>query len=1809
MGSASGAHTCTFTLDSSLKNLTIHPQVGFAYSESVTVTLTTGIQSNAGDPLVRPYVFAFTSRPSSLSTQNHSGTLAGDETWTSDKVHVITADVTIPTNRVLTIQAGTVVKFQIGDIDLFVDGVLSLQSTPTSKIAFVSYRNDLYGGDTNGDGTATSAASGDWGTICYRTATTNRLHDALVRFGGRTNTNMIDVYGGAVVTIQRAVIESSLYRGVRVGNANSHLTVDRCTFAGHTEQAIYVESATTASVTDNIVATSKYGVYVSAVGSMAATGNMFTANTWGVYQNSATVWSLTNNTFTSNTYPVYQGPWDLGYGGNTFTKNQYQAIVVGGTLSQNATWEDVQGLGLAYVVNADVTIPAGKTLTIGAGVVVKFMAVDNLAQENVYTYRNDLIVTGTLNLLGTAGQRVVFTSSRDDTYGGDSNGDGAATTPATGNWGAIKYTNPANVLHDVVVRYGGVGYVYYHYDGTQGYHYDYYDTQMVWAAGTAAGTLQIQDSTIEKAYADAIYLAAGSAATNIRNSTIKNNAQDAVEVNAGSAYIEYCTFQEYGTAGVHITGSGTATARHNNYEDTQKDYGVKSDRTVWVDARNCWWGNPSGPGPIATGTGAKVSNYVLYAPWETQLVGGFASGPGTLSGQVFDAVTGQAVAGATVTIPDQDPVETGPQGEFGFTGLWLGSTVVQVTRSGYYDATRTVVVTESGSTVLNVVMTPEAGGTFPAVVQVLGAYCGPDQRAYYLDGVTLSETFTVTIDWKGYTPGVIQWTTPLGTFEQPADQTGRTFDMGTAFSPGGTLRIVAIAGGGGPQSAPYIVNMRVIPPPPIVNLIPGALYAAMPIGDGIEYRVLGLSGASIDLANWSPTQVDTGFPLFGGQEMKIGIELDEDPGPFDATLSGTVDSGGKCSLLTVGWEDSEKKVIRKGVKCRKGIKLPFTEVGGSASVEIDFYWSDYDNAWMPGGELDLGCNFLYSSPQIPVAVIVFIPVYVRAEVGLDVELALGIEGWSEIGPHWFGGYTFEPGVKGILGAGVAGVACVEGYLGGRFHGEVNYLPQPEWGNAYIVLLGGVRAVLGPFTFGPLELQYIWPDQGGKRMPSMDEMLRGKGWVLLPRDYLRYPKPDTRSAPKRLRDGSEGPIEEVVFPYSTPDVTPVGNNVLAVWIADNTQLSLINRTELRYATSNGTTWSSVTPVVGDGTADLNPRLVSLPSGKAVCVWQDANAVLNDTDPFDVFLSHVEIAVATYDPNVPGWSPPTRITNDAVFDRSPNIAASAANNMLAVWISNAANDMWGSATAPNTIKWSRFNGASWTAPAELATGFGTILDTALAYNGTTGTFVFCTDADDNMDTTTDQELWAATYSGGAWSVPTRLTNDAVCDAAPRLAYSGATLRLAWLKGDDIRFATGTDVANSTVVVTPHESMGSKDFDLVISASGRIALVWSDASETYQDLWVSYYEPTQQAWSKSRQLTFDDAAERFVSGAFDTADKLFAVYDKTQTQYADQQVEINGQTVDVQGVPGAGQSDLYYLSYQMRGDLAVARQDVNVTPPNPLPGTTATITAKIRNIGESPASNIQVAFYAGNPDAGGTLIQMAVVAGPLVGGGEAETSASWSVPASADALAVYVRIDPNLVQEDRDRTNNTASFWVLAPDLTISQISVQAAGPHRIITVRVANEGTLDVPGVDVVLRRDSTDGEVLTTFSVTEPILAGAYRDLSWVWLNVAPIVGDSIPVFAIVDEDDLINEFDEENNVRSTTLANAPPSSPGDWDHDGYVDIDDFFAMPDCMSGPWGAPDWVMPSQDCRDVFDFNADADVDLLDFAEFQRGFTGGLK
>lgn len=123
------------------------------------------------------------------------------------------------------------------------------------------------------------------------------------------------------------------------------------------------------------------------------------------------------------------------------------------TVSGNITEDTVWGpQGSPYILQSSVQVRDDISLTILPGTVVKAAA------------NTEIGVDGQLLVVGEPGNRVTFTSLKDDSVSGDTNGDGASSTPSAGDWLGIRIqpssddtTIPMSVIDYANIRYGGAG--------------------------------------------------------------------------------------------------------------------------------------------------------------------------------------------------------------------------------------------------------------------------------------------------------------------------------------------------------------------------------------------------------------------------------------------------------------------------------------------------------------------------------------------------------------------------------------------------------------------------------------------------------------------------------------------------------------------------------------------------------------------------------------------------------------------------------------------------------------------------------------------------------------------------------------------------------------------------------------------------------------------------------------------------------------------------------------------------------------------------------------------------------------------------------------------------------------------------------------------------------------------------------------------------------------------------------------------------------------------------------------------------------
>ena len=335
-------------------------------------------------------------------TINVSGNIFFNTTWTSGNVYVVQGSVTVNPGVTLTIEPGVIVKFN-PDTSLIFDGTSTINAlgTPLNKIYFTSLRDDSVGGDTNGDGTATTPAPGDYYGIYFNSGSSGALDYASFRYGGKYPSGAVSSFGGSV-QIHETTFQYN--RDAVVQRYGGDLVVDNSLFLNN-NIGLVIDPNTTAPIT---LTNSRFG------------GNEL----YDAWLRSSLDFTNFGNTGIGSVRGFWMNPTGLA---TDQTLNPGIPFIVLGLINGQA--------GL-YV-------PDGKTLVVNPGTVIKMR-------------RSVLQVYGTLIAHGTPGQKIYFTSLYDDSLGGDSNGDGNASVPAPGDYYgiAIGGTGIADI-DSVTAQFGG----------------------------------------------------------------------------------------------------------------------------------------------------------------------------------------------------------------------------------------------------------------------------------------------------------------------------------------------------------------------------------------------------------------------------------------------------------------------------------------------------------------------------------------------------------------------------------------------------------------------------------------------------------------------------------------------------------------------------------------------------------------------------------------------------------------------------------------------------------------------------------------------------------------------------------------------------------------------------------------------------------------------------------------------------------------------------------------------------------------------------------------------------------------------------------------------------------------------------------------------------------------------------------------------------------------------------------------------------------------------------------------------------------
>jgi hypothetical protein len=410
------------------------------------------------------------------------GEIATDSVWSSANLYVVTCDVIVASGATLTIQPGTTVKLVNGtwsgtQVDIIVKGGLIANGTAGAPIVFTSYADDTKGGDTNGDEANSSPAACDWGSLFFAAGSHGSFSNAYIAYGG----------GGGYIGL-----DLGLYTSGMVESRTSDLALDSTTLHKSGRAGLYAAGASV-NVTNSTISANAYnGLHYEGLDPgrpLTVSDNVFKDG-----NGASGDWS----TVFAGAVVLDGNPSRITFQRNTATGNVSNNFGVRGYIKSDLTWENTSSIPLlVHGVDRDLIVNQGATLTLTPGTIMKF------GVGAISSMLHDLIVRGSLIAEGTAELPIVFTSQRDDSHGGDSNNDGAATTPAAGDWGAIVFAGGSHgSISNAFIGYGGAG-------GYVGYDMGFYvsgmihsfssgvDLDLVTIHGSAQHGLYAQNATVD----------------------------------------------------------------------------------------------------------------------------------------------------------------------------------------------------------------------------------------------------------------------------------------------------------------------------------------------------------------------------------------------------------------------------------------------------------------------------------------------------------------------------------------------------------------------------------------------------------------------------------------------------------------------------------------------------------------------------------------------------------------------------------------------------------------------------------------------------------------------------------------------------------------------------------------------------------------------------------------------------------------------------------------------------------------------------------------------------------------------------------------------------------------------------------------------------------------------------------------------------------------------------------------------------------------------------------------------------------------
>ena len=892
------------------------------------------------------------------------------------------------------------------------------------------------------------------------------------------------------------------------------------------------------------------------------------------------------------------------------------------------------------------------------------------------------------------------------------------------------------------------------------------------------------------------------------------------------------------------------------------------------------------------------------------------------------------------------------------------------------------------------------------ICNVTSAYCsgryGKGRKATFLTSVDCDVEFDVEYD------AIVR---PIDHLRVNGERysnidTWFSYDVGS-LNPGDRLEVVAVDVDGN-ESEPFRVNLDIAAMPEMweygvgsdgharIKAVPNprdrrVTYVAS------DYNVVWLWDAVLD--GFSIGNVE--LPLVLSPKVQTRPVFESDTGKFRETAD-------------VGF----------GASVGEGYLVPKQQIGEFAGASLGitasggriYQWQPQPQTWKQTS-WDVGIRITGSCDPFEMRIPQTLNlVYFKLGILADLSFVL-----TEDEGAWHADINGDPlaAIRGTVGAGCDGVACVEGFAQGGLvlHATLPGSPTVLKDLGVQLKLGWRAVILGFERNG--ELDYVDYIVGGSRLMSpMTKFLASNdgtayNYRLISRDYGG--RITDRPSLRLMSKGGVGSISlGDGYPNPAPFIAANGYRDCLVYLRDNQSRTAINRTEIvcRFGVSNE--WNEAESVWDDGTADFMPNVSFGADGTVFATWANANRVLGDDAPLGDVCRSMEVAVGVKNAETGIWSC-RNLTEDTALDMTPKVMVAPDGSAVVAWVRNASGEFIGSSEKPSSIMLATYRGGSWSAPFVVAADVGLVYSFDIAHDGSTTSILYAKDGDGDPATSEAREVWGVSVMNGVVGNATRLSS-AGTDATRPFAWYDANgvLRTLWLEGENLVSGIGFGPAHVILEgcdITP-------DFSFVPRADGGAMLVWKRlaASESGAETVCATYDPLAEVIGDASLLFRSDSAqERSITGAVGSDGALRMAYESVSV------------TTNSAGAAEYGAVELKTFRRESGMDVGFA-DDSFCFEGEVIAGETTNILVKVTNFGTEAANGVAVNVWFGEVDR--TLLGTVVTnIAPM---SAVTVSVPWLAEHGAADMVFTASVDGGGTFADRDETNNSAIWRPQFPDV---------------------------------------------------------------------------------------------------------------------------------------------------------------------------------